>query len=119
MILKSAQNGPPIWRTIMENGVTRPGKYSKLTPPEAIQDDCHIQELQKVKPYRQSSHNAAYQADDLDAYDSDCDELNIAKVAIMENLSHYGSDVLIKVHNPDNIDSNMINQGVQARPSSE
>nr|GFC94645.1 hypothetical protein [Tanacetum cinerariifolium] len=25
--------------------------------------------------------NAAYQADDLDAYDSDCDELNSAKVA--------------------------------------
>ncbi|GKF69398.1 hypothetical protein Tco_0202455, partial [Tanacetum coccineum] len=32
--------------------------------------------------------------DDLDAYDSDCDELNTAKVAIMANLSHYGSDVL-------------------------
>ncbi|GKG43576.1 hypothetical protein Tco_0482669, partial [Tanacetum coccineum] len=36
----------------------------------------------------------AYQADDLDAYDSDCEELNIAKVALMANLSHYGSDVL-------------------------
>nr|GEW31486.1 hypothetical protein [Tanacetum cinerariifolium] len=30
----------------------------------------------------------------LDAYDSDCDELNTAKVALMENLSHYDSDVL-------------------------
>ncbi|GJR86151.1 hypothetical protein Tco_0210162 [Tanacetum coccineum] len=29
------------------------------------------------------THNAAYQADDLDAYDSDCDELNTAKVALM------------------------------------
>nr|GEZ89117.1 hypothetical protein [Tanacetum cinerariifolium] len=38
--------------------------------------------------------NAAYQADDLDAYDSDCDELNSAKVALMANLSHYGSDNL-------------------------
>ncbi|GJW23731.1 putative RNA-directed DNA polymerase, eukaryota, reverse transcriptase zinc-binding domain protein [Tanacetum coccineum] len=34
------------------------------------------------------SHNAAYQADDLDAYDSDCDELNTAKVALMANLCH-------------------------------
>nr|GFA87060.1 hypothetical protein [Tanacetum cinerariifolium] len=34
--------------------------------------------------------NAAYQEDDLDAYDSDCDELNSAKVALMANLSHYG-----------------------------
>ncbi|GKE96272.1 hypothetical protein Tco_1581127 [Tanacetum coccineum] len=33
------------------------------------------------------THNAAYQADDLDAYDSDCDELNTAKVALMANLS--------------------------------
>nr|GFC88282.1 hypothetical protein [Tanacetum cinerariifolium] len=38
--------------------------------------------------------NAAYQADDLDAYDSDCNELNSAKVALMANLSHYGSDNL-------------------------
>nr|GEU87892.1 retrovirus-related Pol polyprotein from transposon TNT 1-94 [Tanacetum cinerariifolium] len=36
--------------------------------------------------------NAAYQADELDAYDSDCDELNSAKIALMANLSHYGSD---------------------------
>ncbi|GJV98581.1 hypothetical protein Tco_1553833 [Tanacetum coccineum] len=33
-------------------------------------------------------------ADDLDAYNSDCDELNTGKVALMVNLSHYGSDVL-------------------------
>nr|GEU30118.1 hypothetical protein [Tanacetum cinerariifolium] len=38
--------------------------------------------------------NAAYQADDLDAYDSDCDELNSVKISLMENLSHYGSDNL-------------------------
>ncbi|GJX78895.1 retrovirus-related pol polyprotein from transposon TNT 1-94 [Tanacetum coccineum] len=65
------------------------------------------------------THNAVYQAGDLDAYDSDCDELNTAKVALMVNLSHYGSYVLAEVHNPDNMDNNMINQGVQARPSSE
>ncbi|GJX17104.1 retrovirus-related pol polyprotein from transposon TNT 1-94 [Tanacetum coccineum] len=40
------------------------------------------------------THNAAYQADDLDAYDSDCDELNSAKIALMANLSRYGSDAL-------------------------
>nr|GEY53876.1 integrase, catalytic region, zinc finger, CCHC-type, peptidase aspartic, catalytic [Tanacetum cinerariifolium] len=40
------------------------------------------------------THNVAYQADDLDAYDSDCDELNTTKVALMANLSHYGSDAL-------------------------
>nr|GFA47800.1 hypothetical protein [Tanacetum cinerariifolium] len=40
------------------------------------------------------TNNAAYQADDLDVYDSDCDEINSAKIALMENLSHYGSDNL-------------------------
>nr|GEX37082.1 hypothetical protein [Tanacetum cinerariifolium] len=29
-------------------------------------------------------------ADELDAYDSDCDELNSAKISLMANLSHYG-----------------------------
>ncbi|GJR54837.1 hypothetical protein Tco_1405358 [Tanacetum coccineum] len=65
------------------------------------------------------THNAAYQADDLDAYDSDCDELNTAKVALMANLSHYGSDALAEVHNHDNVNNNMLNQAVQAMPSSE
>nr|GFB20943.1 hypothetical protein [Tanacetum cinerariifolium] len=46
--------------------------------------------------------NAAYQADDLDAYDSDCDEINSAKIALMANLSHYGSDNLAEVNNHDN-----------------
>nr|GFB69660.1 hypothetical protein [Tanacetum cinerariifolium] len=41
------------------------------------------------------THNAAYQADDLDTYDFDCDELHTTKVSLMANLSHYGSDALI------------------------
>nr|GEX36591.1 hypothetical protein [Tanacetum cinerariifolium] len=40
------------------------------------------------------TNNAAYQDDDLDAYDSDCDEINSAKIALIVNLSHYGSDNL-------------------------
>ncbi|GKD61505.1 hypothetical protein Tco_1299014 [Tanacetum coccineum] len=65
------------------------------------------------------THNVAYQSDDLDAYDSDCDELNTAKVALMANLYHYGSDALVEVHNHDNVNNNLINQAVQVRPSSE
>ncbi|GKA64382.1 retrovirus-related pol polyprotein from transposon TNT 1-94 [Tanacetum coccineum] len=64
-------------------------------------------------------HNADYQANDLDAYDSDCDELNTAKVALMANLSHYGLDSLAEVHNHDNVNNNMINQAVQVMSSSE
>nr|GEU86919.1 hypothetical protein [Tanacetum cinerariifolium] len=65
------------------------------------------------------THNAAYQANDLDTYDSDCDEINTAKVALMVNLSHYGSDDLAEVHNQDNVTHNLINQAVQAMPLSE
>nr|GEV76449.1 Gag-Pol polyprotein [Tanacetum cinerariifolium] len=65
------------------------------------------------------THNAAYQADDLDAYDSDCDEINTAKVAFMANLSHYGSDNLAEVHNHDNVNHNVINQVVPVMLCSE
>ncbi|GJY89543.1 hypothetical protein Tco_0504739 [Tanacetum coccineum] len=41
-----------------------------------------------------TTHNAGYQADDLDAYDSDCDEISTSKAVLMANLSSYGSDVL-------------------------
>ncbi|GJX44323.1 hypothetical protein Tco_0260999 [Tanacetum coccineum] len=39
-------------------------------------------------------HNAAFQTDDLDAYDSNCDNISYAKSVLMANLSNYGSDVL-------------------------
>ncbi|GKA10029.1 hypothetical protein Tco_0689462 [Tanacetum coccineum] len=40
------------------------------------------------------THNASYQADDLDAYASDCDNFSTTKAVLMANLSSYGSDVL-------------------------
>nr|GEY98458.1 hypothetical protein [Tanacetum cinerariifolium] len=43
------------------------------------------------------TNNAAYQADNMDAYDSNYDELNSAKIALMANLSHSGSDNLAEV----------------------
>ncbi|GJZ43020.1 hypothetical protein Tco_0590275 [Tanacetum coccineum] len=42
MILESVENGPLIWPTIEENGVTRPKKYSELSATEAIQADCDV-----------------------------------------------------------------------------
>nr|GEV17147.1 hypothetical protein [Tanacetum cinerariifolium] len=64
-------------------------------------------------------NNAAYQPDDMDAYDSDCDELNFARIALMANLSHYGSDNLAEVHNQDNVTNNLIDQDVQATSTSK
>nr|GFA81326.1 hypothetical protein [Tanacetum cinerariifolium] len=52
--------------------------------------------------------NAAYQADDLDAYDYDSDELNTAKIALMANLSHYGSDNLVENSNLSALQDDLI-----------
>ncbi|GKB65665.1 hypothetical protein Tco_0921851, partial [Tanacetum coccineum] len=54
------------------------------------------------------THNAPYQADDLDAYDSDCDKLNSAKIALMANLSRNGSDALTETETEITSDSNII-----------
>nr|GEX75196.1 hypothetical protein [Tanacetum cinerariifolium] len=54
------------------------------------------------------TNNATYQADDLDAYESDCDEINSAKIALMANLSHYGSDNLAESETEIISDSNII-----------
>nr|GEW11742.1 hypothetical protein [Tanacetum cinerariifolium] len=42
MILKSVENGPLLWPTVKENGVTRPKKYSELSATKAIQADCDV-----------------------------------------------------------------------------
>ncbi|GJT79054.1 retrovirus-related pol polyprotein from transposon TNT 1-94 [Tanacetum coccineum] len=59
------------------------------------------------------TQNAAYQADNLDAYDSDCDDFSTAKVVLMANLSSYGSDVLSEVPHSENTHTDMLNQSVQ------
>ncbi|GJW99052.1 hypothetical protein Tco_0180860 [Tanacetum coccineum] len=42
-------------------------------------------------------NNVAFQTEDLDTYDSDCDDISNAKAVLMANISNYGSDVIIKI----------------------
>nr|GEZ50549.1 hypothetical protein [Tanacetum cinerariifolium] len=42
MILESVGQGPLIWPTVEEDGVTRLKKYSKLSAAKAIQADCDV-----------------------------------------------------------------------------
>ncbi|GJS52325.1 retrovirus-related pol polyprotein from transposon TNT 1-94 [Tanacetum coccineum] len=65
------------------------------------------------------TQNAAFQADDLDTYNSDCDEISTAKAVIMANLSSYGSNVLSEVPYSVNTNNDMLNQSVQEMPYSE
>nr|GEW58525.1 hypothetical protein [Tanacetum cinerariifolium] len=42
MILKLVENGPLIWPTVEENGVTKTKKYAELSTAEKIQIDCDM-----------------------------------------------------------------------------
>ncbi|GJT43153.1 integrase, catalytic region, zinc finger, CCHC-type containing protein [Tanacetum coccineum] len=57
---------------------------------------------------------AAFQTEDLDAYDSDYDDVSNAKADLMANLSSYGSDVLSEVPHSDFYHNDMDNQSVHA-----
>nr|GEX46621.1 hypothetical protein [Tanacetum cinerariifolium] len=91
------------------------GHMSKqCTNPKRKRDKAWFKD-KKLKAHSMSSPTMlAYQADDLDAYDSECDEINSAKIALMTNLSHYGSDKLAEVLNLDKVTHNVIDQDVQA-----
>nr|GEU29082.1 hypothetical protein [Tanacetum cinerariifolium] len=45
------------------------------------------------------THNATFQTDDLDAYDSDRDDISSEKAVLMANLSSYDSDILSENRN--------------------
>ncbi|GJT06421.1 hypothetical protein Tco_0840883 [Tanacetum coccineum] len=57
-------------------------------------------------------NTAAFQTEDLDAYDSDCDDVSNAKAVLMANLSNYGSDVISKVPHHEPYHTDMDNQSV-------
>nr|GEU55850.1 hypothetical protein [Tanacetum cinerariifolium] len=65
------------------------------------------------------THNASYQADDLDAYDFECDDFSKTKAVLMANLFSYGSDVLSEVPHSENTHTDMLNQSVQGMSYSE
>ncbi|GKE35211.1 copia protein [Tanacetum coccineum] len=54
--------------------------------------------------------NSAFQTKDLDAYDSDYDDISSAKAVLIANLSSYDSDVLFEVPYSDTYLNDMINQ---------
>ncbi|GJS23208.1 hypothetical protein Tco_0451840 [Tanacetum coccineum] len=69
--------------------------------------DCH-----DVQPT--IIHNAAFQTDDLDAYNSDYDDISSANAVLMANILNYGLDILSEVPNFDIYQNDMDNESVQA-----
>nr|GFA29184.1 hypothetical protein [Tanacetum cinerariifolium] len=59
-------------------------------------------------------NNVAFQTEDLDAYDFDCDDVSNAKAVLMVNLSNYGFDVISEVPYSKPYHNDMDNQSVHA-----
>nr|GEZ59027.1 hypothetical protein [Tanacetum cinerariifolium] len=59
-------------------------------------------------------NNVAFQIEDLDGYDSDCDDISNAKSVFMANISNYGSDVISEVPHSKTYLNDMENQSVLA-----
>ncbi|GJW99571.1 hypothetical protein Tco_0183485 [Tanacetum coccineum] len=74
-----------------------------------------IQAFQTVKLLRQPSQiMLLFQTEDLDAYDSNCDDVSNAKAVLMANLSNYGFDVISEVPHSEPYHIDMDNQSVHA-----
>ncbi|GKA49735.1 hypothetical protein Tco_0742808 [Tanacetum coccineum] len=59
-------------------------------------------------------NNAAFQTENLDTYNSDCDDISNAKAILMDNISNYGSDIISKVPHSKTYLNDMENQSVPA-----
>nr|GEX37350.1 integrase, catalytic region, zinc finger, CCHC-type, peptidase aspartic, catalytic [Tanacetum cinerariifolium]GEX37353.1 integrase, catalytic region, zinc finger, CCHC-type, peptidase aspartic, catalytic [Tanacetum cinerariifolium]GEX37357.1 integrase, catalytic region, zinc finger, CCHC-type, peptidase aspartic, catalytic [Tanacetum cinerariifolium]GEX37366.1 integrase, catalytic region, zinc finger, CCHC-type, peptidase aspartic, catalytic [Tanacetum cinerariifolium]GEX37371.1 integrase, c len=82
------------------------GHMSKqCTKPKRKRDEAWFKD-KRLQAHNMSSPTMLLIKLDLDAYDSDYDELNSTKIALMVNLSHYGSNNLAEIHNQDNMTNN-------------
>nr|GEV78921.1 hypothetical protein [Tanacetum cinerariifolium] len=79
----------------------------QCTKPKGKQDDSWFKD--KVMLVQAQANGQILHEEEL-AFLADP---GILKVALMANLSHYGSDTLAEVHNLDNVNNDMTNQGVQ------
>ncbi|GJZ27988.1 hypothetical protein Tco_0572635 [Tanacetum coccineum] len=63
--------------------------------------------------------NSAFQTEDLDVYDSNCNDISSAKAVLMSNISRCDPDVLSEVPYSNFYPNDMINQDVQEMSYSE
>nr|GEV12445.1 hypothetical protein [Tanacetum cinerariifolium] len=87
MILESVENGPLIWPTVEWNR-ERTKKYVELSAAEKFKL------IEMIQLLSFSNSCSFLKTEDLDTYDSDCDDISNAKAVLMANISNYGSDVI-------------------------
>ncbi|GKC39787.1 hypothetical protein Tco_1052171 [Tanacetum coccineum] len=79
---------------------------------QGMQHDPRVPDGQAVQTI--IPNNAAFQTEDLDTYDSDCDDISNAKAVLMANISNYGSDIISEVPHSETYLNDMENQSVHA-----
>ncbi|GJX11636.1 retrovirus-related pol polyprotein from transposon TNT 1-94 [Tanacetum coccineum] len=101
-------------RTITCYNCKGEGHMSKqCTEPKRKRDDSWLKE--KVLLVEAQAHGQILNEEEL-AFLADP---RIPEVALMDNLSHYGLDALVEVHNHDNMNNNVVNQVVHVMPYSQ
>ncbi|GJT48031.1 hypothetical protein Tco_0974188 [Tanacetum coccineum] len=101
-------------------GYTNSGERSNATN-QGVNRNRVAGQAKVVKCYNcQEEAPAAFQTDDLDAFDYDCDDAPLAKAILMANLFSYDSNVLLEVPTHDmNLVNEMSYQSVQETQCSE
>ncbi|GJV17642.1 retrovirus-related pol polyprotein from transposon TNT 1-94 [Tanacetum coccineum] len=96
MILESVEIGPLIWPTIEENGVTKPRKYSELSPADVY---ALVNNHKAAKELWERIQLLYHQKPMLWMHmDADVMKFYTAQSCFSwTNFSHYGSDVLTEV----------------------
>ncbi|GJR09253.1 hypothetical protein Tco_0791905 [Tanacetum coccineum] len=114
MILESVENGPLIWPTVEENGVTRTKKYAELSVAEKIQADGRTNSLsQEGNGFSTAVASSRYE--DLDTDCAECVyDISNAQAVLTANISNYGSEVLLEVPHSETNLNNMENQSAIA-----
>ncbi|GKA44750.1 hypothetical protein Tco_0737546 [Tanacetum coccineum] len=77
-----------------------------------MQHDSGVPNGQAVR--KMIPNNAAFHTEDLDTYDSNCDDISNAKAVLMANISNYGYDVIPEVPHSETYLNDMENQSVHA-----
>ncbi|GJS76668.1 integrase, catalytic region, zinc finger, CCHC-type containing protein [Tanacetum coccineum] len=80
----------------------------------SLSDQGTLHGLRKMQSAKTIPTNATFHIKDLDAYDSNCDDVSNAKTVLMANLSNYGSNVILEVHHSETYHNDMDNQSVHA-----
>nr|GEU49633.1 retrotransposon protein, putative, Ty1-copia subclass [Tanacetum cinerariifolium] len=85
--------------------LTKQERECKLLPPEwskfvmdvKLVKDFHTSNYDQLHAYLEQHELHANETEDLDTYDSECDDLSNAQAVLMDNISNYGSDIISEI----------------------